>query len=79
MFAHKYICSYCFRFGLVKTFTAIAVVAGGTLSYAKYDPAFREWLNNQVPYSSDAINILFQEDKSISERLDQYLESIQNW
>ena len=69
----------CFRYGLVKTFTALAVVAGGTMSYAKFDPEFREWLNNQVPYSSDAINVLFQEDKTFSDRFDQYLESIQNW
>lgn len=59
--------------------TGLAVVTGGTLSYAKYDPEFREWLNTQVPYSSDAINILFQEDRTISERIDTFLNDIQNW
>lgn len=49
------------------------------MSYAKYDPEFREWLNTQVPYSSDAINILFQEDQTISERIDSFLSNIQDW
>lgn len=66
-------------FGLIKTLTGLALVTGGTMSYAKYDPEFREWLNTQVPYSSDAINILFQEDQTISERIDNFLNDIQSW
>ncbi|XP_034255135.1 MICOS complex subunit Mic60 [Thrips palmi] len=66
-------------FGLLKTLTGLAVVTGATMSYAKFDPDFREWLNTQVPYSSDAINILFQEDQTISERIDNFLTSIQDW
>lgn len=49
------------------------------MSYAQYDPEFREWLNGQVPYTSDAIRILFQEDQTFSERFNTYLDGIQNW
>ncbi|KAE8750856.1 hypothetical protein FOCC_FOCC002284 [Frankliniella occidentalis] len=66
-------------FGIIKTLAGLAAVTGGTFSYAKYDPEFREWLNTQIPYTSDAINILFQEDQTFSERFDNYLESIQSW
>lgn len=66
-------------FGILKTLTGLTIVAGGTLSYAQYDPEFREWLNGQVPYTSDAIRILFQEDQTFSERFNTYLDGIQNW
>lgn len=33
---------------------------GGVLGYAWYDPNFRKYLEDNVPYSKDAIDYFFQ-------------------
>ncbi|KAF5284305.1 hypothetical protein FQA39_LY04598 [Lamprigera yunnana] len=54
-----------FPYGIDKRFVAIA--GGGTIGFAKYNPDFREWLNDKVPYTDDFLKFLFQEECSYFE------------
>lgn len=49
-----------------------AVVGGGTLIYAKYDPKFRSTLENSVPYSEVALNYIIGEkdDAEVQKKVD---------
>lgn len=51
--------------GTIYTIGALALVGGGTIGYAKYDPKFREWLKEQAPFTDDMIKVIFQEEKSL--------------
>lgn len=50
--------------GAIYTVGFVTIVGGGTIGYAKYDPKFREWLDENVPYSDGFIKFLFQEERS---------------
>ena len=55
--------------GTLYTIGFVTLAGGGTIAYAKYDPHFRAWLNENVPYSDGIIKFICQEDQA-------YLESI---
>ena len=62
---------HCFRSrkGLYYTLGLIVLGTGAVVVYAKQDPDFRSWLDQNVPGSDRFINFVFQED-------DNYLDSI---
>lgn len=57
------------RKGLYYTLGLIVLGTGAVVVYAKRDPDFRAWLDQNVPGSDRFINVVFQED-------DNYLDSI---
>lgn len=45
------------------------MVGGATVAYAGYDPDFRKWLGENVPYADDVLKVLLQEETSYLEWL----------
>lgn len=50
--------------GLLYTIGAFTLVGGGTIAYANYDPNFRSWLGENVPYSEGVLKFILQEEKT---------------
>jgi len=60
----------------ILTIGAISLIGGGTLAYARTDPDFRQWLNDNVPYSDEFIKLIFQEEKSYVDSFRALLDAI---
>ncbi|XP_017777213.1 PREDICTED: MICOS complex subunit Mic60 [Nicrophorus vespilloides] len=52
---------------------ALTVVTGATLGYAKYDPDFRDWLKERVPFTDDLIRFVAQEDGTWADQLSKLM------
>lgn len=57
------------------TLVGATLVTAGTAAYAKFDPAFRKWLADNVPYSDSGLRLVFQEDTSYSQSFIGILDS----
>lgn len=55
--------------GLLYTIGAFTLVGGGTIAYANYDPNFRSWLGENVPYSDGVLKFILQEEKTYWENV----------
>lgn len=62
--------------GTALTFGALALFCGGAIGYAKYDPNFRCYLTEYLPFTDGVIKFVFQEDKSYSESIKGIVNSI---
>nr|CAD7440012.1 unnamed protein product [Timema bartmani] len=62
--------------GFVYTIGTLTLIFGGGIAYAKYDPDFREWLGENVPYSDEFFKSIFQEEQSYQLQLENLLKSI---
>nr|CAD7408530.1 unnamed protein product [Timema poppensis] len=62
--------------GFVYTIGTLTLIFGGGIAYAKYDPDFREWLGENVPYSDEFFKSIFQEEQSYQLQLESLLKSI---
>lgn len=57
------------------TIVGATLLTAGTAAYAKYDPQFRKWLTDNVPYSDDFLSFVYQENKSYSQSFGGLLDS----
>lgn len=57
------------------TIVGATLLTAGTAAYAKYDPQFRKWLSDNVPYSDDFVRFVFQENKSYSQSFGGLVDS----
>ncbi|KAF5290183.1 hypothetical protein FQR65_LT11646 [Abscondita terminalis] len=64
------------NYGAYYTLGLLTIVGGGTIGYAKYDPDFREWLCENVPYMDGFLAFLFQEEKTYLQSFTTSLDSL---
>lgn len=50
--------------GTIYTVGIVALLGGGTIAFAKYDPEFRKWLTGVAPATNGLLKFLFQEEMS---------------
>ncbi|XP_049860791.1 MICOS complex subunit Mic60 isoform X2 [Schistocerca gregaria] len=56
----------------------ITLASGGTVAYANYDPEFRRWLEANVPYASDALNVVLRDNNALYTSLNNYVSELKN-
>lgn len=64
--------------GTIYTIGALALLSGGTIGFAKYNPDFRDWLKEQAPFTDNVIKFIFQEEKSFYQSLMTSLDGMKN-
>lgn len=50
------------------TIGAITVLGLGTIAYAKYEPSFRRYLGETIPYADGFFKVIFAEEQSYGEQ-----------
>ncbi|GLV41965.1 mitofilin [Carabus blaptoides fortunei] len=50
--------------GTFYTISALTLIGAGTIAYAKYDPDFRKFVSDNVPYADGFFKFVFQEEQS---------------
>lgn len=48
--------------GALVALSALALAGGATLGYAKYDPDFRKFLTEYIPFTDNLLKTIFAED-----------------
>ncbi|XP_049777643.1 MICOS complex subunit Mic60 isoform X2 [Schistocerca cancellata] len=56
----------------------ITLASGGTVAYANYDPEFRRWLEANVPYAGDALNVVLRDNNALYTSLNNYVSELKN-
>ncbi|XP_063237803.1 MICOS complex subunit Mic60 isoform X2 [Bacillus rossius redtenbacheri] len=64
---------------LLYTVGTITLGVGGTVAYANYDPKFRKWLGQNVPYTDEFLKTVLQEEGNYWEQLLGQFDSFQTW
>lgn len=66
--------------GTFYTISALTLLGAGTIGYAKYDPDFRKFVGDNVPYADGFFKFVFQEEQSFLDSImgsaDKFKDSI---